>query len=278
MKNACLGLLTLAFVVAPVVPVKADGQRPSSQRMRAAPVAASLCVLLACDGAAQRQTSSPTSAYSASATERKLPAGKPTELERFECAADGAVAEVRVSKHWSDAFAAWVREVDPLMDQFKFTLWAEIPEGARSSIVALDAQKRKEGNAKWAIDHRVPVSSVSSACNPDAPHCSDLSHPDSQRTMGLAYAIVVRRQLGRVIRSLRGAVESRGHLDSTVAALTPSGEAAGSLAKVRAEHYRAQLSVIKERDALLAALPKSAVLPKLELPPAAPRPLSCRGR
>jgi hypothetical protein len=165
----------------------------------------------------------------------------------------------------------------PLMGQFHFTPWAEIPEGARDQIKVIQLELRQQALAEEAISLGVPVSEMSLSCHPKFPHCLDLSHPDNRGQVGRLYSMVLLEALEAFARA---SADSGEGLEWVMTHLNPQLSYLDSSALIQKaivdEHRKWQVSLgkLKEFNALL---PKSAVLPTMKWPETQPHPVSCRG-
>jgi hypothetical protein len=169
-------------------------------------------------------------------------------------------------------------ELDPLIEQFKYTPWVEIPKGAQDRIKFNRAKAQQKRRAEAAIQQKVPVSQIELACSPGFPNCDDLADPSNKQFVGAAYTSVLHGQLADVMNA-SAAADGSG-LKSIIQTLDPNVPtlmAASLLWKAISEETHKEIDAGKQFSAFLALLPRSAVIPQLKYPQVPADPISCQG-
>lgn len=201
-----------------------------------------------------------------------------SDQQLFQCVTDSALQEHKRISMGLKYRAAWTESMMPLMDQFRFTPWVEIPVEAQDRIKVMQAELRRQVLAEEAIRLKVPVSQMRQGCQPKSPHCLDPSHPDNQEQIGRLYYMVISEALESFARA--SADSDGAGLEWIMTHLNPQVSYFDSSALVQKaivdENRKWQVSIDKFK-AFRSLLPRSAVLPTMKWPEIPSDPISCRG-
>ena len=224
----------------------------------------------------QRQPSNTPLAYAQTGALR--PRRSYTDFQFYQCVGDLALQRYRGLGDNYRYRTAWLKSMYPLLDQFSFTPWAEIPKIAQDQIRARRGDLRLKERAKEAIRLKVPVSQMRSGCKPKYPHCFDISHPDNQDELGHLYVLVLLDALGLYSDA---SSDSKGE-DIHVTLTTPapglsSSDVSGLVVKAIVDEDQKALEVSNRFKAFHELLPDSAVTPNMRWAEVAPHPISCQG-
>ena len=224
----------------------------------------------------QRQPSNTPSAYTQEEAPR--PQRSYSDMQLFQCVTDSALQKQKWILTDLKYRVAWTESMMHLMDQFRFTPWAEIPKEAQDRIKVMQAELRRQVLAEEAIRLKVPVSQMRQGCQPKFPHCFDPSHPDNQEQIGRVYGTVLSEALESFARASAEAdgeslVWVMTHMNPEVSYLDMSS----MIQKAIVDEGRKGQECIDKLKAFQALLPKSAVTPTKQWPEIPPDPISCRG-
>jgi hypothetical protein len=187
----------------------------------------------------------------------------PSDPRRVTCAVQLAVNEIRQSDATLGAVNDWAQRAAPLVEQFRYTPWEEIPTAIRPSIEAEGVSIHREATARKAIKLGAAVSSME--CAPEYPNCAQLTAEDA----GKIYAIVINDALTAVVQAAMEQLQATQNFSLAIKLDTIWIELA--------RHAELKARTLKTAEAFWRMLPASAALPSLVWPEPAERPSECAG-
>lgn len=190
----------------------------------------------------------------------------PSDLQRLACYGELAVEAIRRSGDVQRALNAWFEAARPLLAQFEFTPWDEIPAHARPLVQKEWAKTYREAIAERAIELQVPVSSM--VCLPEHPDCDKFNPADS----GHYYSMVI----GTHVLKIFNASEELPRGIEHIRIAGGSGLNSAIISAVSKQHQNF-LAIHRAVTAFYRLLPRDAVLPRIEWPEQKPDPIECRG-
>jgi hypothetical protein len=202
----------------------------------------------------------------------QAPPPGPSEAQQFDCALDVAAQDYQAALAGLNSRIEWAAKLKPLLEQFRFTPWVEIPSVAQDRILARMASVWQESRAKLAIERQMPVSQVQLECLPEHPHCFEIGHPDNQAMLGHAYMLELEAQLELFVSS---AAAADGRDIRIAVGLRPPDT--GPLWSALARAGDQEVEVSRRLVQFLALLPKSAIIPSRAPREVPDDPPSCKG-
>jgi hypothetical protein len=190
----------------------------------------------------------------------------PSDLERFSCYGALAVDITGRSVDVQNTLNAWFPTAEPLLPQFKYTPWDEIPAQARPLVQKEWDRNFREAIAKRSIELQVPISSLS--CMPEHPNCDQLDPAEA----GFYYSLVLDTHMFKFFE----ASKELTHGIEVIGIAVNSGHNSSLISAVSDQHKRLMV-VHRAVVAFHRLLPRGAVLPPIEWPEQKPDPIECNG-